>query len=83
MGQIVSATEQAKLSHDVWDPSKDVEIVPAMLETLLSVGQFADAWYVTIFDDQTVKIYDGKILCQMRRWWEGGEIQHQDCIVYP
>ncbi|KAL7474991.1 hypothetical protein ACHAW6_000926 [Cyclotella cf. meneghiniana] len=62
MGQIVSATEQAKLSHDLRDPAKDVEIVPVMSKTLLSVRQFADAGYVTIFDDQTVKIYDGKIV---------------------
>ncbi|KAL7476303.1 hypothetical protein ACHAW6_003291 [Cyclotella cf. meneghiniana] len=62
MGQIVSATERAKLAHDLRDPAKDAEIVPAMSETLLSIGQFADAGYVTIFDDQTVKIYDGKIV---------------------
>ena len=36
-----------------------MDIVPAMAETLLSVGKFSDAGYVTIFDNQLVKIYDG------------------------
>ena len=60
-GQIVSASERAILAHNLRDPAREVQIVPAMSETLLSVGQFADAGYVTVFDDQSVKIFDGTI----------------------
>ncbi|KAL7478346.1 LOW QUALITY PROTEIN: hypothetical protein ACHAW6_006995, partial [Cyclotella cf. meneghiniana] len=60
-GQIVSASERAILAHNLRDPAREVQIVPAMSETLLSVGQFADAGYVTVFDNQSVKIFDGSI----------------------
>ena len=60
MGQVVPATEIEKLLHDVREPAKTVELVPAMKQdTLISIGKFADAGYFTIFDGEEVNIYDG------------------------
>lgn len=60
MGQVVPASKMAKLLHDVQELAKTVELVPAMKQDMLiSVGKFADAGYVTIFDGKEVNIYDG------------------------
>lgn len=60
MGQVVPATETAKLLHDVQEPATMVELVPAMKQDMLiSVGKFADVGYITIFDGEEVNIYDG------------------------
>ncbi|KAL7477251.1 hypothetical protein ACHAW6_003065 [Cyclotella cf. meneghiniana] len=59
--EIVSTLERAKLLHKLRDPARDMQIVPAMSETLLSVGRFADEGYVTVFGSQLVKIFNGKI----------------------
>ena len=59
-GQIVQAMEQVKLFHDVREPARTVDLVPAMKkDTLISVGKFADAGYLTVFDEEEVNIYDG------------------------
>ncbi|KAL7477418.1 hypothetical protein ACHAW6_003222 [Cyclotella cf. meneghiniana] len=60
LGQIVLVAKRAKLVHNLSDLESDMEIVPAMAENLLGVGQFEDAGYVKIFDDQLVKIFNGK-----------------------
>ena len=37
-----------------------MDLVPAMKkDTLISVGKFADAGYLTVFDEEEVNIYDG------------------------
>ena len=48
------------MSHKLRDHARDVQIVRAS-EMLLSVGQFADVGYVTVFNSQSVEIFDGKI----------------------
>ena len=59
-GQIVQATEQVKLFLDIREPARTVDLVPAMkTDTLISVGKFADAGYLTVFDEEEVNIYDG------------------------
>lgn len=60
IGQVVPATEWAKLLHNVREPMKSVEIIPAMKkDTLFSVHKFADAGCVTVFDDKKVNISGG------------------------
>ena len=60
MGHIVLATKIMKLLHDVIEPARTVELVPAMKQdTLICVGKIADAGYLIIFDEEEVNIYDG------------------------
>ena len=62
MGQVVPASEMAKLLHDVREPAKTVELVPVMKQDMLrSVGKFADVGYITILDGEEVNIYNGLI----------------------
>ena len=59
-GQVVPSTERAKLLHNVREPTKSGDIIPAMMQDMLiSVGKLADAGYVMIFDDKEVNIFDG------------------------
>lgn len=66
-GQIVGASNQAKLVYELCDPARDVEIVPAMKDILVSVGEFADAGYTTVFDKEQVAVYDGQVVVSRKR----------------
>jgi hypothetical protein len=49
----------SELPHDVRHPAKEVHIVPSIKNhSLLSVPKFAEAGYITVFDDEEVNIYD-------------------------
>merc|ERR1712051_96079 len=51
----------AKLYHEIREPARTVDIVPALgRNSLLSGGKFAEAGYVSICDDKEVNIYDGR-----------------------
>ena len=55
------ASMVAKLYHEVREPARTVDIVPALgRNSLLSGGKFAEAGYVSICDDKEVNIYDGR-----------------------
>ncbi len=58
-GSIQAATEIAKLPYDVRAPAKDIHITPGISEnSLISTSKMADAGYITVFDQDHVKIYD-------------------------
>jgi hypothetical protein len=51
----------SELPHDVRHPAKEVHIVPSIkTHSLLSVPKFAEAGYITVFDDEEVNIYDAQ-----------------------
>ena len=59
-GELAVGSERAKLLHPLRDPATEVDVVPAMTrDTLISTGKFADAGYVSVFDKDGVRIYDG------------------------
>ncbi len=49
----------SKLAHNVRQPAKDVHIVPSIQSnSLLSKAKFAEAGYITVFDNKEVNIYE-------------------------
>ena len=51
----------SELAHDVRQPAKEVHIVPSIkTHSLLSIPKFAEAGYITVFDDEEVNIYDAQ-----------------------
>ena len=59
-GETTTATNQALLRHDVREPARTVDMVPALEHnSLLSASKFADANYITILTPNEVLIYDG------------------------
>ena len=55
------ASNIAKLEHDLREPTKMVDMVPALAsDTLVSGRKFADADYISIYDSLEVNIYDTK-----------------------
>ena len=60
-GHPTSATNIAKLEHNVREPACTVDMVPALAnQFLLSGGKFAEAGYVSICDGNEVNIFDGR-----------------------
>ena len=61
IGDIIEASERMKLDLDVREPAKRVDIVSGVTtNNLLSTGKFADAGYITMFDQDIVNIYDAQ-----------------------
>ena len=56
---IAPATKANKMHPKVREPARTVDIVPSITgDSLLSTSKFADAKYITIFDEEEVNIYD-------------------------
>ena len=58
-GAIVPATKIAEYPFAVRAPANELHITPGVSQhSLLSTSKYADANYITIFDKDTVNIYD-------------------------
>jgi hypothetical protein len=58
-GKIVQATEMAEYPFEVIAPSNELHITPGVSQdSLLSTSKCADANYITVYDKETVNIYD-------------------------
>ena len=53
-----SATKKMLLKHNIRDAAREINIVPGLHTTLISVPKLADANYITVFDKTTATIYD-------------------------
>jgi hypothetical protein len=54
-----AATEIAELPYDIRAPAKDIHITPGISKnSLISTSKMADAGYITVFDQEQVRIYD-------------------------
>jgi len=54
-GAVIKATE----TFDIRAPAKELHLTPGVSQhSLLSTGKYADANYITVFDKDTVNIYD-------------------------
>ena len=60
-GHRTPASNVAKLHHNIREPARTVDMVPALADqSLLSGGKFAEAGYISICDGEEVNIYDGR-----------------------
>ena len=57
-GGTTAATTIAKLRINVREPAKTIDIVPNLVQTLISGGKFADAGYKQLYDADGVKFYN-------------------------
>ncbi len=58
-GTVIQATEIVEYPFNVRKPAKELHITPGVSQqSLLSTGKYADANYITVFDKDTVNIYD-------------------------
>ena len=59
-GHPAPVTTVAKLHHPICEPTRTVDIVPALVEnSLLSRGKFSEMGYISICDGNKINIYDG------------------------
>jgi len=57
-GRRTAAATVSELVHNVQQPAKDVHITPSIeSNSLLSTAKFAEAGYITVFDNEEVNIY--------------------------
>jgi hypothetical protein len=58
-GNETPAGDISLLHHDLCDPARTVDMVPGIKNnTLISTSKFADANYISIFDQEEVNAYD-------------------------
>jgi hypothetical protein len=58
-GKIIEATELAEYPFNIRLPARKLHITPGISQhSLLSTGKFAEANYITIFDNKIVNIYN-------------------------
>ena len=58
-GTRTAAATVSELAHNVRQPAKEVHIVPSIeTHSLLSTAKFAEAGYITVFDNEEVNIYN-------------------------
>ena len=58
IGNIALADTIKRLPFEVRHPASELYMVPGIKHNLLSMNQFAEAKYITIFDEDQVNIYD-------------------------
>ena len=58
LGNIAPAEDIKRLPFNIRHPADEVHTVPGIKHNLVSMNQFAEAKYITIFDKDEVNIYD-------------------------
>jgi hypothetical protein len=86
-GAIAPATTRNKLPHNVREPARSVNIVPALVKnSLLSTNKFAKAGYTVIYDKDEVNFYDArttKITVSEEAILTGWQYPHQKMWCVP
>jgi hypothetical protein len=86
-GAIAPATTRNKLLHNVREPARSVNIVPALAKnSLLSTNKFAKAGYTIIYDKDEVNFYDPrttKIMVLEKAILTGWRCPHQKMWSIP
>ena len=59
-GDIAKATKKMELDLDLRKVALEMNVVPGLESTLVSVCKMAEADYITVLDKNEAKIYDGK-----------------------
>jgi len=55
-----TATKKMMLKHDLRDGAREMNIVPGMHTSLISISKLADAGYTTVLRQDGAEIYDNK-----------------------
>jgi hypothetical protein len=86
-GTIAPATTRNKLLHNVREPARSVNIIPALVEnSLLSINKFAKAGYTVIYDKDEVNFYNArttKIMVSEEAILTGWQCPHQKMWRVP
>jgi hypothetical protein len=86
-GRIAPATTRNKLLHNVREPARRVNIVPALVKnSLLSTNKFAKAGYTIIYDKDEVNFYNArttKIMVSEEAILTGWQCPHQKMWRVP
>ena len=77
-GKVIQATDKSEYPFNVREPANEVHITPRVSQhSLLSTGKYADANYITVFDKDTVNVYDTNDtiitvtrVAILRGWWD-------------
>ena len=54
----IKATNKIRLKHYLWTKPNEMNIVPNLHSTVISVPKMADADYITVFNKKEARIYD-------------------------
>jgi len=58
-GEVIQATEKVEYSFNIRAPANELHITSGISQhSLLSTGKYADANYITVFDKDTINVYD-------------------------
>jgi hypothetical protein len=86
-GTIAPATTRNKLLHNLREPARSINIVPALVEnSLLSTNKFAKEGYTIIYDKDEVNFYDArttKIMVLEEAILTGWQCPHQKMWRIP
>jgi hypothetical protein len=55
----ITATKKMQLKHNLWAGASEMNIVPNLHTTLISVPKMAEHGYIAVFDKHEARIYDG------------------------
>ncbi len=77
-GQLIQATEKAEYPFNVRAPTNELHITPSVSQhSLLNTGKYTDANYITVFDKDTVNVYNANDTvitvtkeAILRGWWD-------------
>jgi hypothetical protein len=77
-GQLIQATEKVEYPFSIRAPANKLHITPGISQhLLLSTGKYADANYITVFDKDTVNVYNANDTvitvtkeAILRGWWD-------------
>jgi len=76
--KVIQATEKAENPFNIRAPANKLHITPGVRQhLLLRMGKYADANYITVFDKDTVNVYDANDTiititkdAIVREWWD-------------
>lgn len=65
-GRTASGTQKMVLKHKLRDGAREINIVPGMHTTLISIPKLADEWYTTVLREKVSEICDNDttMVCQ-------------------
>jgi hypothetical protein len=91
--EVIQATEKAEYPFNIRASANKLHITPDVSQhSLLSTGKYTDANYITVFDMDTVNVYDTNdtiiVVTRdaiLRRWWDTNnnmvQNQNTDTII--
>jgi len=85
-GEVIQATEKVEYPFNIRAPANKLHITPAVSQhSLLSTEKYADANYITVFDKDTVNVYNANetIITDKRCHLRGMAGHRQQTVAHP